>query len=174
MDPTNPVKCHTQGKRYPTQSTARDPQPTPGLPLPGPAGHALHGLSRGPAARTRPGPGDAVPKLHAMSSARAATLPSTRTPPLGLHRNYCCVRRLGYATLGRTHGARQPGWPPETGPAGPQTLKTCHEPRQRKPQPIQQKRLPGGWSSLLPHVGPAPGDPDQTTTCNSDQERLTT
>jgi hypothetical protein len=45
----------------------------PGLPLPGPAGHALHGLSRGPAPRTRPGAGDAAPKLHATSSARAAT-----------------------------------------------------------------------------------------------------
>ena len=99
-DSTDLVKCETQGKRCPTQSTTRDPQPTPGLPLPGPAEHALHGTSRGPAPRTRPGAGDAAPKLHAPSSARAATLPSTRTSPLGLHRSHCRVRRLGHATLG--------------------------------------------------------------------------
>ena len=124
---TNPVKRDTQGKRYPTQSTTRDPQPTPGLPLPGPAGHALHGLSRGPAPRTRPGAGDAAPKLHAPSSARAATLPSTRTSPLGLHRSHCRVRRLGYATRGRTPGVRQPGLRPKHQAADPQDVPRAAE-----------------------------------------------
>ena len=127
--PDQPGQVPYPGKRYSTQSTARDPQPTPGLPLPGPAGHALHGLSRGPATRTRPGAGDAVPKLHATSSARAATLPSTRTPPLGLHRNHCCVRRLGYATLGRTHGPDDPAGRRAPGPQNrkPSRRATSHE-----------------------------------------------
>ena len=154
-NPINPVKCETQGKRCPTQSTARGPQPTPGLPPPGPAEHALHGTSRGPAPRTRPGAGDAAPKLYAPRPARVATPPSTRTSPLGLHRSHCRVRRLGHATLGpHPWGKVQPA-SHQTQGRGPKS--TYHEPRIRNPRPTQREPPASSRPSSLPNMGRHPG-----------------
>ncbi len=55
----------------------------PGPPLPGPADHALQGLSRGPATRTTPGAGDATLKLHARARHELRRSSPLRQAPTG-------------------------------------------------------------------------------------------
>jgi hypothetical protein len=50
---------------------------------------------------------------------------------------------------GRTHGIRQPGWPANT---GPQTRRTGHGPRNKRPQPTQQEPPPGGTTTRNQHL----------------------
>jgi hypothetical protein len=159
-DLTTPVKCDTQGKRYPTQSTTRDPQPTP----------ACHRQARrstrctdSPAGR-RPGLGRAPVTQHRSCTPRARR-ELRRSRPLE-HRHSGCT---GATTAsgdsdtppwGRTHGTRQLGRPAKT---GPQTRRTGHGPRNKKPWPTHREPPPGGRPSTRLRKGPAPGDSDQTS-----------
>jgi hypothetical protein len=168
-DSTNPAKCETQGKRCLTESTARGPQPTPGLPPPGPAEHALHGTSRGPVPRTRPGAGDAAPMLYAPRPARAATPPSTRTSPLGLHRSHCRVRRLGHATLGPHPWGQTTRPATQRWAADPVNVSRTAEPEAAADSTGTTTQQPDFIST---DYGPAPGDSGQTKLRDSDQEEI--
>ena len=171
-NPINPVRYETQGKRCPTQSTARGPQPTPGLPPPGPAEHALHGTSRGPAHRTRPGAGDAAPKLYAPRPARVATPPSTRTSPLGLHRSHCRVRRLGHATLDPHPWGQSPaGQPPNSGPRTQVNVPRIADSKAAADSTGITSQQPAFIST---EYGPAPGHSSQTKiNATRTKERIT-
>ncbi len=106
-DLTTLAKCEESGFRLKPPPEILSRPPLPATARPG-GTRAARTLSRRTAPRTRSGADDATPKLHAPSLARAATQPSTRMTPLGLHRSHCSVRRLGYADPGRAIGSRQP------------------------------------------------------------------
>jgi hypothetical protein len=129
-DLTTPVKCNTQGKRYPTKSTTRDPQPTP----------ACHRQARRSTRCTdshadrRPGLGRAPVTPHRSCTPRARR-ELQRSHPLEHHHSGCTGATAASGdsdtpTWGRTHETRQLGWPAKT---GSQTQRTGHGPRNKKP-----------------------------------------